>query len=238
MVCRKKNNLLLIFLIIPLLSGCTATYNLEVSPKGISENLEVKSDIFDDSNYYIPAYYNSIGDEYYDVDVNQKLEGIDYYNTLISKKKIKLDYFFKNSKFFDANIANSFYSAFVHKRYDYDEDGVEDYYVLSASGDFSAFNLYKDLTEVVVKIETNCEVIKSNADEIDGNVYIWYLTPSNIPSINMVYNPDVVVDNRTFIQKFLDGVYFNNFTISLSVAIILFGLYMFFRWYSNKKNKI
>ncbi len=221
------------------LSGCTATYNLDISYNNFSETLNIYSNSIDNSNYFIPAFYNSINEEEYDVDVNQKLDGIEYYNINFTTNESNLSYNFTNNNFSKSNIANSFFSSFIFKKYDFDEDGKEDYYILSTTKDFSGFDLYPVLTEVTIKIKNNYEVISSNADEIvDDNIYIWHLTPNNIKSINMVYNPEVVVDNRNFIQKISTGDYFNIFTFSLLLFIIGFIVYKIIKRKGEKRNQI
>lgn len=233
---KKK---ILMFVSIILLSGCTATYNLDISSNTFSESLNIDSITIDNSNYYIPAYYNSISEDEYDVDVNQKIEGIEYYNSSFSQNNITFNYTFKNNDFSRSNIVNSFYSAFILKKYDYDEDGKEDYYILSTTKDFSGFDIYSELTEITIKIRNNHEVISTNADEVvDDNIYIWHLTPNNIPSINMIYNPEIIIDNRNLTQKVIDGDYLNIFTMSLLLFIIGFILYKFLKRKGEKRDKI
>lgn len=227
-----------IFCIVPLLSGCTATYNLDISSNNISESLNIYSSSIENSDYFIPAYYNSISDDEYDVDIDQKIDNIVYYNNKIDSNSINFNYIFTNENFSKSNISNIFYSSFVFKKYDHDEDGKKDYYILSTTDDFRAFNLYKQLTEVTIKITNNHEVISSNADKVDGNVYIWYLTPDNIKAINMIYDPNTIVDNRTLWQKIKEGEYTNIFTVSLIILVIASIIYIIIKRKSIQRDKI
>lgn len=212
---------LLLFLgSIMLLSGCTATYDLDISNAGISESLIISPVSVDNLDYFVPAYYNSIGEDDYDVDINQKIEGIEYYNTSFGDNIINFNYNFTNANFLQSNIVNGFYSTFIFRKYDYDEDGVEDYYLLTTTDDFSAFDLYKELDEVTVRIKNDFEVISSNADEVDGKIYTWHLSPDDISSINMVYDPDKEVDYRTFWEKVKDGEYFSVFIFALIIFVV------------------
>lgn len=220
------------------LSGCTATYNLNISSNNISESLNINGVSIDSSNYFIPVYYNSISTDQYDVDTNQKIDGIEYYKTSSSSNNFNLDYNFTNDDFLKSNIANTFVSSFVFKKYDYDDDGKKDYYVISTTDDFSAFNLYNELNEVTIKITNNHEVISNNADEVDGNIYIWHFKPNNTSSINMVYNPDVIVDNRTFLQKIQSGEYTNIFTISILLFLIGTIVFIAIKKIGDKRDKI
>lgn len=223
------------FLIIFLLSGCSVTYDLEISPDGISENIFIDS-VSVDGNYFVTAYYDSIPDELLDVDVNQKVSGVEYYETIKGDNNIKFSYKFPMKEFQNSNVINAFYSSFTHNKYDYDMDGEEDYYMLVAAGDFSAFNLYNQLTDITIRIKNNYEVISSNAEQIDGNVYIWNFTPGDNYEINMIYNPDKVIDNRNFFVKLFD-----KFSI-VFIGIFLLGvgyiIYYLFKKYSDKKNEV
>lgn len=235
---KKVKNLIFILVVVTSLSGCTATYNLDISSNNFSESLNISSSSINISTYFAPAYYNSISYDEYDVDVNQKIDGIIYYNSTFDSSNVNFDYKFTNKDFSRSNIANTFYSFFVFKKYDYNDDGKEDYYLLSTSNEFLAFDLYNQLTEVTIKIKNNHEVISNNADEIDGNTYIWYLTPNNISSINMVYNPDVIIDNRTFFQKLKDGDYTNIFTISILLFILGLIIYFILKKKGDSRNKV
>lgn len=223
------------FLIIFLLSGCSVTYDLEISSNGISENIFIDS-VSVDGNYFVTAYYDSIPDDMLDVDVNQKVDGVEYYETIKGDNNIKFTYKFPMKNFQDSNVINAFYSSFTHNKYDYDMDGKEDYYMLVAAGDFSAFALYNQLTDITIRIKNNFEVISSNAEQIDGNVYIWNFTPGDNYEINMIYNPDKIIDNRNFFVKLFDK--FSLIFIGLFLLVIGYICYCLFKKYSDRKNEV
>ena len=232
----KLKKCLVSFLMIFLLSGCSVTYDLEISSNGIDETISISSILVDNNNYFIPAFYDSIPDDVFDVDVNQKIDGVLYYETVKGSDNIKFSYEFSRDEFIDSNVINMFYSSFNHNKYDYNMDGEEDYYMLVAAGDFSAFNLYNQLTDITIRIKNNYEVISSNAEQIDGNVYIWNFTPGDNYEINMIYNPDRVIDNRNFFVKLFDKISI------VFIGIFLLGvgyiIYYLFKKYSDKKNEV
>ena len=76
------------------------------------------------------------------------------------------------------------------------------------------------------------------ADEVNKNIHTWYLTRDDIKAINIVYNPDKVVDYRTLWEKILDGDYLNPFTLSILILIVGFIGYKIFKKYSEKRNEI
>ena len=232
----KLKKCLVSFLMIFLLSGCSVTYDLEISSNGIDETISISSILVDNNNYFIPAFYDSIPDDVFDVDVNQKIDGVLYYETVKGSDNIKFSYEFSRDEFIDSNVINMFYSSFNHNKYDYDMDGEEDYYMLVAAGDFFAFDLYNQLTDITIRIKNNYEVISSNAEQVDGNVYIWNFTPGDNYEINMIYNPDKIIDNRNFFVKLFDK--FSLVFIGIFLLIIGYIVYYLFKKYSDRKNEV
>lgn len=232
----KLKKCLVSFLMIFLLSGCSVTYDLEISSNGIDETISISSILVDNNNYFIPAFYDSIPDDVFDVDVNQKIDGVLYYETVKGSDNIKFSYEFSRDEFIDSNVINMFYSSFNHNKYDYDMDGEEDYYMLVAAGDFFAFDLYNQLTDITIRIKNNYEVISSNAEQVDGNVYIWNFTPGDNYEINMIYNPDKIIDNRNFFVKLFDK--FSLVFIGIFLLIIGYIFYYLFKKYSDRKNEV
>lgn len=236
----KIKKILFVISFVILLTGCSATYELDIHYDNFNESLKINSILIEEDNYYFPSFYNSISLDEYDVDVNQKLDGIEYYNTILDSNSniVSFDYQFKVANFSISNIANSFYSAFIFKKYDYDEDGEEDYYLLTTTDDFSAFDLYDDLNDVTIKIKNNHEVISTNADEVDGDLYIWYMSRGDTDGVNMVYDPDKIVDNRTMGQKIIDSEYFQVFLILMLIVITGIVCFFILKKKSDFKNRI
>ena len=231
---RIKRIIIMLFSIIAL-SGCTATYELNISNNGFEEKISINSNEITKSNYYITAYYNGIPENVYDVDINTKIDGIEYYNTKLLNNTLEFKYKFKENDFFKSNIANSFFSVFLIQEYEYDDENT--YNLLSTTDDFSAFETYNDLDEVTINIKTNYEVISTNADKINKNIYTWNLNKNKNKSINLMYNPKKVIDYRTLWEKILDGEYFNIFTISIIIFIIGIIIYKYLMNRSKKINK-
>ena len=197
-----------LFIQILLLTGCTATYNLEISPEGFKENITIYSTSISENDLFSEIPLGA----YYDVKENDenpliKFDGYEYYDSTLTTdnnnlKNINYSYSFDFSNFLRASsIANTFEN-FIMKQYDHDEDGIDDYILISSGNDFNRFENNDILEKVTINITNNYEVISSNADKVDKNVYTWYLTKDNIKAINMVYNPDEVVDYRTLWEKF------------------------------------
>lgn len=253
----KLNKLMLISVLVFMLSGCTATYELEINSDGIREDLhlnasdndiisfkkdyiEHEGDISIDEKpeYFICSHWSLSDDRVCSIFAKEAVSGIEYYNFDGNSNNFNFDYQFDFDEFYDSNIANSFYTKFLFKKYDYDEDGENDYYMLTTTDDFTAFDLHKQLTQVTIKIKVDYEVISNNADEVDGNVYIWNFTPNNVSSIDLVYNPDVIVDDRSLLEKVFDNVIIKIFFILGILAVICGILYIYIKKKSNLKNRI
>ena len=240
-----KKKLKLVFLIL-LLTGCDVTYNLEISSKGYFENIDIisnrNSDIIE---YTIPAYFGDI--EYEDVNANyfEKIDGIEYYNSKVSKEgeftKINYNYKFDVNTFSRSNFLSSSYNTIIFKKYDYNnesDDSEQEYMLFTTDDNFIIFDKFAQIENVKVNITCHYEVISSNADEVNENVYTWYLTKDNLKSINMVYNPDKEIDYRTLWQKIMSGDYFNITIFFVLIFLAIFIMYKFFKNYSDKQNAI
>lgn len=237
----KKTILILLMLFIT--TGCTATYNLEISENGFEESLTISATDISENKYIIDypqnAYYDEIGNN---EDPTKKAEGVEYYNSFIREKKdlksINYNYLFNVENFERSNIIRNSFSTFVLKQYDHDKDGENDYMMISTTDDFNILKNNDELENLTININCHYEVISNNADKVDGNTYIWYLTPDNIKAINMVYNPEVIVDNRTIWEKIKDGEYTNIFTISIVLFLIGSIIYFIIKKRGDVKDKI
>lgn len=232
-----------LLLIILLLSGCDITYNLEISNEGYIENIDINSESSENLlEYAIPAFYGVIGDEDIDSNFLNKVDGIEYYNSKTYKKdnlrKFNYNYKFDEENIKESNILNYAYDTVIIKKYDHDEDGKKDYMLFTTDDNFLLFDRFAKLESVKINITCHYEIISSNADEINKNVYTWYLTKNDIKAINMVYNPDKVVDYRNVWDKIRDGEYLNIFTISILIFIIGMIIYIFIKRKGNIRDKI
>lgn len=226
------------------LTGCTVTYDLEISQKGFKENITINSTSISENDlieeYPVNAYYDGIENE---SNPMEKIEGQEYYDSSIkigdkNLKSINYSYLFSKENFSKANSIATTFENFIIRQYDHDEDGEKDYILISSGNDFNRFENNDSLEQVTINIHCLYEVISSNADKVSGNIYTWNLTSNNIKAINMVYNPAVVMDERTFWQKLIAGDYFNMFTLSIIILIISYIVFICFKKYSEKVDEI
>jgi len=236
--------IIFLILIIPILSGCSITYNLDISEAGFNEKFTIiqtnPNEKIDE--YSIPSFFGKIG--YEDVNANflEKVDGIEYYNsektTNSNQLEISYNYKFNENNFKDSNIINTAYKTTIIKKYDHNNDGENDYMLISTDNNFFLFEKFPRIERIKINIICHYEVISSNADEINKNIYTWYLDKDNIKPINIIYNPENIIDYRNLWQKILDGDYFNLFTISIILLIIIFIIYKILKKHIDKVDAI
>lgn len=243
----KKKLILLIVLF--LLTGCSATYDIEIYNDTVKEKLEFidtnpsnwdneaqygltyRELVVSSHEYPYPVFNSTIVDENDTI----KLDGIEYYdNTLISDSNRlgqKLEY----NKF---TIDNFNDSSIVKKCYQYfnviEED---DEIILSTSLRNMCFDEYVMLNTITVNLETNHKVVSSNADSINGYHYTWNLSreEKDDAAILITIKKDEYVFNykNEFLKKILYTVCFIG--IILGVGIII---YLYFKKKSSSLNEI
>lgn len=239
----RLNKIILLLFITFLLSGCTVTYNLDISDSGYEEKINIVGSV--DENfveYSIPSFWGIIDFEDVNASFLEKSKGVEYYNSKFWKEDnlLKLDYQYKfdENNFKNSNLANFSYNTFIVKKYDYDDDGINDYFILTTDNKFNIFDRFSKIESVTINIKCYYEVISSNADEVNKNVYTWYLNRNDIKPINMVYNPDKVIDYRNLWEKIKEGEYTNIFTISILLFIVGMILYLGLKRKSKNRDKI
>lgn len=233
--------ILICLFIITLTTGCKATYNLDISEKGFQEDLTINATQISENQDIIEfpyvAYYDAVGNN---ENREIKVEGVEYYNSSLSEdenelKKLNYNYLFKFKTIKKSNIIANTFETFIIRQYDHDEDGTKDYILISTSDDFIWFENFETLETITVNINCHYKVISSNADNIEGTTYTWNIDKNNKKSINMVYDPNTKIDDRSFFEKFINSIY-GIFTIIFLIGII--GYIYFGKYVQNKKNDI
>ena len=185
-----KRKICLLFLIL-LMTGCTANYELEIYNDTVIEKAtpwysktEVSNDPFeytkqqslkyDDNGDFL--FHNSkktvkkealIG-----VELTNKYDTLDTVKT--SSKIIHYCYYAKN---------------IVHTK--------KEYITVKTSNEFLCLNEIEELEHVTISIKSNHKLKETNADEIKGHTYYWYITKENYQKkpISLVLYSDQYVWN-------------------------------------------
>lgn len=175
----NKKGLILIILMF-MLCGCTAEVNVHIGDN-ISEEVNItyyqdeyntKETIAASFKEYVPAYYDTI---LFDADPDVRKNGVEYYSKKVSDLgngyKFTYSYKFPYNKYVQSRtLKGGFASPFIGTH------STTNNMVLStgSNGCFYIEN-YPSLTEVVVNITTDYEVVSSNGIK-NGNTYTWFFT--------------------------------------------------------------
>ena len=117
-IFMKKTFILIIILF--LLSGCTAEYNLNISDKGFNETLVLRAENLNDNelliDYPITAFYDSEGNN---EDPLKKEPDVEYYNSKLIKEnnlnKLTYNYKFNESEILSSRIIRNSFSTIIFK---------------------------------------------------------------------------------------------------------------------------
>jgi len=181
-----------------LVCGCSVDYNLEISNNSFKENIDVKI-----SKSEIP-----------DKSTNDGVEVDDQITPFINESTPSI--FGVDDKFYNKNISETDEYFDINLKYDYTFDEFknaysikscfenveilgEDVYYINLSGIF--YCLYSD--SVDIKIKTNNEVIKHNAQKQDGNTYIWNIHNGNVNNVDILFEVSKDIKNKNLIMEIL-----------------------------------
>lgn len=218
----KKLKILLVVAFLFLLSGCDATYEININDGNITENLKVietDKSIFDktnDSGWTVRDAFNSFlnGDEFAEENYDVK--------SLNTDDQLGLEYSSSSSEsVMDLSLLNQCYANPTVEIY----NGIV---TLDTGDDFECYEYYDNLNNIKVILNTNHKVISTNAEVLDDGSYIWNITKDGSKRIKISYYESN--DNNSIDAK----------TITVIVAaLVIIGIAIFFMYRKMKnKNKI
>lgn len=158
-----------IIILMFLLSGCKAEYNLHIVSDDFSEDIYLIGENEEETqnviNYIWPiqAFYDSVGSS----EEPKELEGIEYYKKNITDdNKLNFQYKFNNS-----NINRSYAIDLCFNAFDIDTTNRS--LIISTENKNRCFDAYPILNEIIVNITVDREVEYHNADLVNGKQYTW-----------------------------------------------------------------
>ena len=183
-----KIRILGILVIILLLTGCDANYYAEISENSFKEETRIvpnssKTEKIQNKsleNYLqsfvgtkIPSFYNA--DSYNGENEGEK-EGIEYYDiSSYQTGNVKGIQSFYTFDFYNLHrslaIKECFNEINIQK--------TENIYRMNTDNYCKAFDKYSLLDHLTIELAVDYDVIYSNADEIKGNHYYWYIDQDN-----------------------------------------------------------
>lgn len=165
-----KIKIVVVFVVLLLLTGCTINYDLTINENSIDEkisgNVNKSEYQLSDEDTSPNLFYTLING-----DVPALVVGDDLYKKDISELEDKLNYNYSytyNNNFDKSRIINSCFENHIISE-------TDKYYHIELSGKF--YCLYSD--KININVTSNYEVIDNNADKINGNKYVWTIDNSN-----------------------------------------------------------
>ncbi len=215
----KKVKIFIIVMFLILLSGCDATYELNIKNDKITEKLtviETDKSIFDkvnDAGWTVRDSFEAFltGDDFADEDYKAK--------SLNTDDELGIEYTSSSSKSVDnLSILNQCYT-------NYKVNINDDIVTVDTGTDFGCYEYYENLDKIKVILKTNHKVISTNADSMEDGSYIWNITKEGNKQIQISYY-ESIVDNSLSLK-----------TIMLIVGIIVIIGIAFVVIYNKIKNK-
>lgn len=210
-----------------LLSGCSATYNVEIYNNTINEEVSITDSTATSSQ--------DLETKIYDI-FEKQTGGLDaLYRDFKPVSNYGLDDYALVSKTtfdFDDYKQEMIRLGGCCRAIDFSDDGK--YINFKTLGYFKWFEKYSDLDELTIRIKTNHKVKEHNADETGRFTYIWHIDKSNykekIPSMKLYSNRYVFNYNDEFIKKVLPIIVF--------VGIIIVGSGVSYLYFKNRGRKV
>ena len=175
-----------------LLSGCTAEYNLtidDINEMTYDESFQIKSSNLNEISaaYNNATPTNAYDDEDFFSESNEKIPGVSYYEVNSYKKNniYYVDYHFKfPSNRFDhaAGLKTGFYD--FTKTYNEDDKTIT-----LDTGYFDA-SKFPNLEKLTINVKVLNEVVSHNADEVIGNTYQWTITDFENARLVLTYKEE------------------------------------------------
>lgn len=170
MMSGDKMKKILLALLVFVLTGCTAQYNLEIDDNSIKENVSIK--------ILTSAVNESFLQDQVDKSKIVYADKLETYNTKFENDNenynISFDYIHKTEDFTNSKFLNICYNSNKISV-------VEDKLIIKTSNQFNCINMDNDIhaDKVEINITTKLKVTGNNADEVQGNKYIWNITSEN-----------------------------------------------------------
>lgn len=213
-------NKILFPLMLLMLTGCSATYDLYIGDKFTDDIY-----IYEDNDIVKKL-------DYYDMNDNSSVD-VNYYNYNIALFEKKFDYGreeysdFENSGYiynytYDHDDMNK--KSMIYDCYDSINITRDDVIVIETSNEFKCFEKYSLLDDVTVNIHYSGQLINTNADSYNDNVYTWNINKDNYNNKNIYLKIKRNESSNTF--EIIGGIIFG---ILILVSVV-------FVWRYRKKN--
>lgn len=228
----KIKKILLMFILILLLSGCSVEYNVSLENDSFKENgslIEKKEnkDNLSKNGFSFEEQINYTYQSMHDVLNGQEMEKTQSFELkkIDTDKEIGLTYSneLKQNKYYLSPIIRQCYDNVSVKN---SNNNIK----ISTGNYFKCFDYYELLNNVTVNFTTNYKVVNNNADEIKDNTYTWFINKNNfkdkeisieIDKSDISYNTLLDEKESNVLIVFLIGL--------VLTVIFVFGFYTYYK---------
>jgi len=217
---------IIFLLIILLLTGCSANFNVEIKQNTIEQNIFIQA-----NNYELDGtLLNTIAKNVY-ID-KQDTTVLGRFRLLNNKNDNPLNAFVSYN-INDYDYDYSLYICYDNQNITYSNNILK----VETSDYFNCFDKYSIIDDVNINVTTGYKVLENNADKVDGNTYTWNITKSNKKGIKLTL--DTTVDEIQEEEKQKEKLNKNLIFIVMGTLVLFaFGTVLFVFIKSNKNNKI
>ncbi len=163
----KKGFLLIVAILF--LSGCTVEYTVNFTKDSANESVILNG--VTNEMFPVEAYTNEQGASEEPVEI----EGVEYYDITKNANATNLTYKFPMDRYSESKGVNLCYK---NVSINIMEDG---YYNLITNKYNSCIDYYPELEQITInlKFTNDFNIIRNNADKVDGNTYTWIIDRNN-----------------------------------------------------------
>ena len=212
---------LLLFLMILLLTGCSAKVELKLDKDKIIETTKIyntKVNVYDDNNIKqdISLYLADFERDYEFYNISEFEE-----NEYVGKN---YDITIPLENWGGTSILNPCYEVFDFKKTD-----------TNVSLNTSEENICVDffgVKDVTLTLESDLNLISTNADRIDGNKLIWNINSTNYKNKSISFDYQLTDSNNSASDKYL------SYILLIIIIGLVIGLLVFIKKRNNECNKI
>jgi len=217
---------IIFLLIILLLTGCSANFNVEIKQNTIEQNIFIQA-----NNYELDGtLLNTIAKNVY-ID-KQDTTVLGRFRLLNNKNDNPLNAFVSYN-INDYDYDYSLYICYDNQNITYSNNILK----VETSDYFNCFDKYSIIDDVNINVTTGYKVLENNADKVDGNTYTWNITKYNKKGIKLTL--DTTVDEIQEEEKQKEKLNKNLIFIVMGTLVLFaFGTVLFVFIKSNKNNKI
>lgn len=195
----KKIITLILFTI--LLTGCEASYDLEIKDDKLNETITFTNPIDATKKQEIKDYLDS--DAYVFTNTEDSFER---YNIMQISNGYKLSYTYKAEDFTNVALLNNCFDSYQYSN-------TDKYIAFRIQG---KFNCLYDIPNIKVRLKTDYPVSKQNADIVEDGYYIW--------NINSFTSKNMDIEFTVLKQEVARPVKKGNFFINSLVTLLIVGV--------------